>query len=644
MSGYGESKRRRDRDAGRSPDREKRPKDSHRHRRDDEAAPQGKKESKEKDKKDKKEPKEHKEHKERKADRQDDRRDSQRKADRSRSRDRAQATDKGAPDEALLGRTQSKREFNEPTEQKRAWREEMDSRKAREEEDEDAPADGVIPMEDDDDVDAALAASRARREALIARWVNKGEDENGNTGTLETPDTAMGEGGGSSESEGEGENANRDEEVPKEEQTEEEINKQKDLMRFILEQKGEHDGDMFGEGGDEEALNALKVAKDKSAAISQTGASAEDWNDHEGYYKAKIGEIMADRYLVTEDTCGKGVFSNVVKAKDQENGEMVAIKVVRANDMMRTATEKEVEVLERLNKQDKANKKHVIKLLRKFEYRGHLCLVFECMWDNLRVANKKYTKDKGMSLQACRAYTRQLMIALRHIHRSSIVHADIKPDNILISAGHNVVKICDLGSALYLTEVEITPYLVSRFYRAPEITLGMKYGCASDVFAMGATLFELFTGKIMFPGKSNNDMVKKYMDFKGKVPHKFLKSGQFYKKHFNENLDFQYQDVDKMTRKKILRTITDCSAKKSIVEMALARVGPEKVKSSAPEDVLYIKKVKQFAELLGQMTALDPEKRITAHDALLHPFLTEAGPGSKPKEPVKGGQQGHQRR
>merc|ERR1712096_330199 len=108
-------------------------------------------------------------------------------------------------------------------------------------------------------------------------------------------------------------------------------------------------------------------------------------------------------------------------------------------------------------------------------------------------------------------------------------------------------------------------------------------------------------------------------------------------------MDFLYLDTDKVTRKKVRRTITDCSAKKSIVDMVMQRVGPEKMRSSAPEDIHYIKKAKQFADLMGQMTALDPEKKITAHDALQHPFLTEAGP-PKPKEPVKGGPQGQQRR
>lgn len=391
-------------------------------------------------------------------------------------------------------------------------------------------------------------------------------------------------------------------------------------------------------------MEALKKGSGQaqSAAISQTGASADDWDDTEGYYKAKIGEIMENRYLVVEDMCGKGVFSNVVKAKDQTDGLLVAVKVMRCNDMMKQAAEKEVAVLQKLNRADRGNKRHVIKLIRHFSYRGHLCLVFECMWDNLRVALKKYTKDKGMSLQAVRAYTRQLLIALRHLHRCEIIHADIKPDNILISAGHNVVKICDLGSAMELTEVEPTPYLVSRFYRSPEIILGAKYAFPLDVFAMGCTLFELFTGKILFPGRTNNDMLRLFMEVKGKFPHKMIKSGAFWKQHFDDNLDFRYQDTNKATRKKVTRTITDLSQKRSIHDLVMQRVGPEKLKSTEAEDQLYVKKAKQFADLLNQMTALDPEKRVTAHDGLQHPFLAEAGPGVKPG-PTKEGK-GHPKR
>jgi len=484
-------------------------------------------------------------------------------------------------------------------------------------------------VETDETVEKKLAESRARREALIAKWVNRGEGD----GSFACPDTNTSLHDEEPESDGEvaaffAKQKEMTEDKPEDAKA---LEDKKAINRFILGARGEHNGDMFGEDGDDQAaLN--RTSADAAKAISQTGASGSDWNDAEGYYKATVGEVMADRYHVVEDTCGKGVFSNVIKAKDTKENIMVAIKIMRCNDMMRKAAEKEVEVLERLAAADRGNKRNVIRLLRHFDYRDHLCLVFECMWDNLRVALKRYTKDKGMSLKAVRAYTRQLLVALQHIHRCQLIHADIKPDNILITAGHNLVKICDLGSAVEFSEVEATPYLVSRFYRSPEITLGAKYGPPADVWALGTTLCELFTGKILFPGRSNNDMLRLFMELKGKIPRKLITSGMVWKQHFDENLDFKHLSYDKVTRKKVTRIITDNSAKRSILDLVMARVGPEKQKSEDREDQLYVKKAKQFADLISQMTVFDPEKRATPEDLLQHPFVSDGGFGvPKPK-------------
>merc|ERR1719229_1660992 len=134
-----------------------------------------------------------------------------------------------------------------------------------------------------------------------------------------------------------------------------------------------------------------------------------------------------------------------------------------------------------------------------------------------------------------------------------------------------------------LIEVETTPYLVSRFYRAPEIVLGREYGVQIDTFAMGCSLYELFTGKILFPGRTNNDMLKLFMEVKGKIPHKVIKSGQMWKNHFDENLDFKYYDTNKATKKKVTRVITDWSQKRTIVDTVLNRCGVEKQKSTTAE-------------------------------------------------------------
>lgn len=93
------------------------------------------------------------------------------------------------------------------------------------------------------------------------------------------------------------------------------------------------------------------------------------------------------------------------------------------------------------------------------------------------------------------------MNGLALMHELRIVHRDLKPENILLK--RNQVKICDFGSSKFLDEKEFknTPYVVSRYYRAPELILAScKYNESIDIWAVGCILFELLTRTPMFPG------------------------------------------------------------------------------------------------------------------------------------------------
>ena len=115
----------------------------------------------------------------------------------------------------------------------------------------------------------------------------------------------------------------------------------------------------------------------------------------------------------------------------------------------------------------------------------------------------------------------------------------------------NVLKICDLGTAIDRSDAatastEITPYLVSRFYRAPEIILGMPYDYAVDIWSIGCTLFEMYTGKILFTGDSNNQMLKNIMEIRGKLSAKLYRRGQLAGMHFDEAGNFLSVERDKV--------------------------------------------------------------------------------------------------
>ena len=99
---------------------------------------------------------------------------------------------------------------------------------------------------------------------------------------------------------------------------------------------------------------------------------------------------------------------------------------------------------------------------------------------NLRELTKKYGAGVGLNLDGVCVYAKQMLVSLHHLKNCGVLHADIKPDNILVNKKRNIVKLCDFGSAMLSGDNELTPYLVSRFYRAPEVILGLKYGTPSN--------------------------------------------------------------------------------------------------------------------------------------------------------------------
>ena len=140
------------------------------------------------------------------------------------------------------------------------------------------------------------------------------------------------------------------------------------------------DDDMFAEPpiatkqGDTRVDAAKAVSLPKAKALDMT--MLDDWDDEEGYYKIILGELLDGRYYV-QLNLGRGMFSAVVRAIDEVSKKLVAIKIIRANDTMRKAAMKEIDILDALREADPDDKKHLIRLERYFEHKGHLCMVFE---------------------------------------------------------------------------------------------------------------------------------------------------------------------------------------------------------------------------------------------------------------------------
>lgn len=390
--------------------------------------------------------------------------------------------------------------------------------------------------------------------------------------------------------------------------------------------------DMFAE--DDDDMFAPDDAAAKTAGPAEIRALdsslLDNWDYPDGHYRIIIGELLDGRYAVQQQV-GKGTFATVVRATDTKTGQDVAVKIACNNETMYKAGTKEMDMLTELNAADRENRRHIIQLLRNFDHKGHMCLVFENLHSDLREVLKKFGRNVGINLKAIRTYGVQIFTALGHLKRCQILHADLKPDNILVNQERSKLKICDLGTASKARDAEITPYLVSRFYRAPEVILGMPFDYAIDMWSIGCTLFELYTGRILFAGSDNNQMLRVIQECRGKFPKRVIKNSELAHNHFiggDPEYVFVSQERDKITGN---TTMKQMSFAKTTPGRDLKTRLTANTKHMSPTEV---KELHTFVDLLEKCLQLDPAKRISPNDALRHPFIhhsQSAGVTAKPK-------------
>jgi dual specificity tyrosine-phosphorylation-regulated kinase 2/3/4 len=203
---------------------------------------------------------------------------------------------------------------------------------------------------------------------------------------------------------------------------------------------------------------------------------------------------------------GKGSFGQVLKCYDHKLGTHIALKIVRNEKRFHRQAQEEIRILDNLKKLDKENAFNVIHMFESFSFRNHICITFELLSMNLYELIKK-NKFAGFSLQLVRKFTHSILQCLEALNKSKIIHCDLKPENILLKQqGRSGIKVIDYGSSCYEHQ-RIYTYIQSRFYRAPEVILGAKYGMPIDMWSLGCIIAELLTGYPLFPGEDEADQL-----------------------------------------------------------------------------------------------------------------------------------------
>ncbi|XP_077239569.1 mitogen-activated protein kinase 5-like [Tasmannia lanceolata] len=280
---------------------------------------------------------------------------------------------------------------------------------------------------------------------------------------------------------------------------------------------------------------------------------------------------------------GRGAYGIVCSVLNSETNEMVAIKKIANafdNHMDAKRTLREIKLLRHLDHENVIAIRDVIPAPDPQAF-NDVYIATELMDTDLHHIIRS---NQDLSEEHCQYFLYQILRGLKYIHSTNVLHRDLKPSNLLLNANCDL-KICDFGLARPTSENEfMTEYVVTRWYRAPELLLNSAdYTAAIDVWSVGCIFMELMNKKPLFPGR-----------------------------------DHVHQ----------MRLLTELIGTPSEAELGFVR---------NEEARRYIKQLphhprQSFAEvfpnihpaaidLMEKMLTFDPTKRITVEEALAHPYL-----------------------
>jgi len=302
----------------------------------------------------------------------------------------------------------------------------------------------------------------------------------------------------------------------------------------------------------------------------------------------EIDAHISERYEV-QQKLGKGAYGIVWKVRDKESNEILALKKIfgafqNATDAQRTF--REIIFLQELSEHE-----NIITLLdvMKADNDKDIYLIFEYMETDLHAVIRANILEDIHK----RFIIYQLLKAIKYMHSGQVLHRDMKPSNLLLNS-ECLVKVADFGLARSINAPKdearqqvLTDYVATRWYRAPEILLGSTtYTKGVDMWSVGCILGELLGGKPMFPGTSTTNQIDRILEVTGRPSKEDIEAIQS---------EFAAQ---------MLENLPDPPAPRTMEHMY----------PSADGDSI---------DMLQKLLMFNPDKRMTADEALEHPYVAQ---------------------
>ncbi|KMZ65556.1 hypothetical protein ZOSMA_31G01470 [Zostera marina] len=293
---------------------------------------------------------------------------------------------------------------------------------------------------------------------------------------------------------------------------------------------------------------------------------------------------VSSKYVPPIRPVGRGAYGIVCAAVNSQTREEVAIKKIGNsfdNRIDAKRTLREIKLLGHLHHENVIAIKDIIRPPLKENF-NDVYIVYELMDTDLHHiirSNQALTDDH------CQYFLYQLLRGLKFVHSASVLHRDLKPANLLLNANCDL-KIGDFGLARTTSETDfMTEYVVTRWYRAPELLLNCsEYTAAIDIWSVGCILGEIATRTALFPGKDYVHQLRLITELIGSPDESslgFLRSNNA-RRYVRQLPQYPKQNL-----------------KAKFPNMSSGAI-----------------------DLLEKMLVFDPSKRITVDEALCHPYLS----------------------
>ena len=306
-----------------------------------------------------------------------------------------------------------------------------------------------------------------------------------------------------------------------------------------------------------------------------------------------------------------GNFADCYAAIYSGNGSRYALKIMVSNSCdpsIQSQASTECHIYDQIDSPPSPDIEYIPHLYGYFEYQNHWIIVSELLGPNfLRLL--KMRRYAGITFNLVQTMGRELGCALRLLHSHNFIHSDLKLENIVLTLDYHHVRLIDLAGSIAVEDARPRQYLVTRFYRPPEIVLGYPSTTAVDIWSLACNMFEVLIGYPLFPGENEIHLLGLIEKRLAPIPASFIESAPkgsiFYDtagrlRNEKEWCQLYHKEVHQFEDNYCMSAMSD------ILRNSLS---------------LNHKQKELLIDLLQKMLNPIPSERLTIHEVLEHPFF-----------------------